>query len=205
MRRLAGCRKAGERAQSLAKPALSVAATFLCLLLPIESFGQQAGSPTESQVKAVYLYNFGKFVRWQVNAASAGNSFDICVMGKNPFGTVLESTVAGESINGKGINVRNVAGVQEASECKILFISSSEAGRIKAILAGVRHISALTVSDIPDFNSRGGMIEFVNLQGRIRFQVNMAPMGEAGLAVSSELLKVAIKVTGAEHAGEVER
>jgi hypothetical protein len=195
--RFARCSECRVRAARLIW--LLITVLLFGFLLP-ESFGQQAPAPTEPQIKAVYLYNFGKFVRWQVNAASAGNSFDICVVGKNPFGTVLDSTVAGESIDGKSITVRNIAGMQDAGLCKILFISSSEASRLKTILSACRHISALTVSDIPGFAARGGMIGFVSLEGRVRFEVNVSPMSDAGLTVSSELLKVATKVMGA---GEV--
>jgi hypothetical protein len=211
-----GQRSAGWELRTDAKAVISLlgfARRFFCIFAPVLFFcfsslpdsAQSTSGPTESQIKAVYLYNFGKFIRWQPNAANGGNSFDICVIGKNPFGTLLESTIAGESVDGKTIVARNIAGMQDAGQCRILFVSSSEAGRLKGILAGARHLNALTVSDIPDFTLHGGMIEFVNQEGRVRFQVNVAPMSDAGLSVSSELLKVAIKVTGAEHLGEIGR
>lgn len=154
----------------------------------------QTGHPTGSQVKAAYLFNFGKFVRWPVNPLAGGDAFEICVLGKNPFGAVLQATVEGESIDGKTIIARNLPSIEDAGHCRILFISSSEEGRLSSILSVIRHLHTLTVSDIPAFSQRGGMIEFVSQQDRIRFAVNMAPMSEAGLTVSSELLKVATKV-----------
>ncbi len=206
MRRLARHPKQVIHTDRAIRVALCVVATVLAfLVLPPHCRAQDAPLPTELQIKAVYLYNFGKFVRWQVNAASGRNSFDICVIGKNPFAGALESTVAGESIDGKSIVIRNIVGMQEASQCRILFISSSEAGRLKPILIAARHLSALTVSDISGFAQRGGMIEFVNQEGRVRFEVNVAPMGESGLTVSSELLKVATRVIGNDHVGEIGR
>lgn len=202
MRRLAKYPTPGGRAVRAIRKTLCILAPLLCFFVFSLGFGQQVAPPTEPQIKAVYLYNFGKFVRWQINAASGGNSFDICVIGKNPFGGLLESTVAGESMDGKAIVVRNIAGMQESGQCRILFISSSEAGRLKAILGATRHQNALTVSDIPGFAMHGGMIEFVNQEGRVRFQVNVAPMSDAGLSVSSELLKVATRVIGVGRAGE---
>lgn len=206
MRRLARYPTQKIHADRAIRAALCVAATVLAfLVIPPGCGAQEAPRPTEFQIKAVYLYNFGKFIRWQGNAAGGGNSFDICVIGKNPFSGALASTVAGESIDGKSIVMRNIAGMQEASQCRILFISSSEAGRLKAILIAARHLSALTVSDIPGFAPRGGMIGFVNQEGRVRFEVNVAPMGESGLTVSSELLKVATRVIGTDHPGEIGR
>ncbi len=206
MRRVARYPKQEIHTDRAIRGALCIVATFLAILvLPPHCGAQDAPLPTESQIKAVYLYNFGKFVRWQVNAASGGNSFDICVIGRNPFSGALASTVAGESIDGKPIVMRNIAGMQEASQCRILFISSSEAGRLKAILIAARHLSALTVSDISGFAPRGGMIGFVSQEGRVRFEVNVAPMGESGLTVSSELLKVATRVIGTDRPGEIGR
>src|SRR5579871_223360 len=156
----------------------------------------QQGRATESQIKAVYLYNFGKFVRWHSSSTGA-ESFDICIIGQNSFGSVLEATVAGEHIDGNNIVVRNITSTQEAGHCKILFVSSSESQRLKALLTAVRQPNLLTVSDIPDFAERGGMIGLVNEEGRIRFEVNLAAVNDSRLTVSSELLKVAVRVLGA--------
>jgi hypothetical protein len=55
----------------------------------------------------------------------------------------------------------------------------------------------LTVSDASGFADRGGMIQFVLQSGKVRFEVNLAPASQAGLAFSSELLKVAVEVKAA--------
>jgi YfiR/HmsC-like len=154
----------------------------------------QGPHPTEPQVKAAYLYNFGKFVRWESDPSANTNEREICVFGKDPFGPVLDSTVAGESIDGKKITVRRPANIQDAAQCNILFISSSEEGRIDQILAAARRSGTLTVSDIPHFAEHGGIIEFVMQQDKIRFEVNRRAAEQSHLALSSELLKVAIKV-----------
>ena len=49
------------------------------------------------------------------------------------------------------------------------------------------------------------MIELVSQEGRVRFEVNLAAAGNAGLTVSSELLKVAVKVIGTNQTGETGR
>jgi YfiR/HmsC-like len=149
--------------------------------------------PTASQVKAAYLFNFGKFVRWQVDHAGA-DSLDICVLGKDPFGGVLDSTVAGESIDGRKIRVQRLAKVQDAARCSILYVSLSEESRMDAILNAVQPFALLTVSDIPHFAEHGGMIEFVVQQGKIRFEVNRTAAEESHVVLSSELLKVASRV-----------
>src|ERR1700685_4603397 len=49
----------------------------------------QQSKPAEYQVKAVYLYNFSKFVEWPATAEKE-NSFAICILGRDPFGPALD-------------------------------------------------------------------------------------------------------------------
>lgn len=157
--------------------------------------------PTEAQLKAAFLFNFGRYVTWPT---VAGDSFSICVVGRDPFGSALDSIVAGEKLAGKPATVRRVEGAQEASACQIVFISSSEESRLQSTLAALsKSGNALTVSDIPDFVQRGGMIQFVDEGNRVRFLVNLAAAKRAGLALSSELLKVAKVVNQDDGRGAV--
>ncbi|MDP9161971.1 MAG: YfiR family protein [Acidobacteriota bacterium] len=175
---------------------------LLVFLLVFVSNYSTAQPPNEYQVKAAYLFNFGKFVRWQSNPPlSADLPFSICVLGQNPFGQALDTTVAGEMLNGRKVRTRRLANIQDGADCQIIFISASEDGRLKAILAGASRLSALTVSDIPHFAERGGMIELLTQDERVRFAVNLATTEEAGLALSSDLLKVATKVIGGKALG----
>jgi hypothetical protein len=190
------------------RPALHIFVYAFVLLLchwlhPLYCGAQQTRA-TDAQIKAAYLYNFGKFVRWQP-AASSSESFDICVLGKNPFGSALTTTVSGEKIDGKTIVVKYVSNTSDAARCRILFIGSSEEGRLKSVLATARQWNLLTVSDIHGFAQRGGMIELMNQEDRVRFAVNVTATSEAGLSVSSELLKVATKVIGTHQAKEIDK
>src|SRR3954463_16078655 len=78
------------------------ALAILLVVACCELLSAQARKPTEYEVKAAYLYNFGKFVRWPATVTpAAGEGFFMCVLGRNPFGSSLDSTVSGESIDGK--------------------------------------------------------------------------------------------------------
>jgi hypothetical protein len=169
-------------------------AALVCFLLAASGLHAQRSSPGEYEVKAAYLYNFGKFVQWPSNAPADGNSFPICVLGRDPFGETLDSTTLGESINTKKIVIKRIASAQEAAGCRILFISSSEEGRLREILRALGSTSVLTVSELPHFTRDGGMVQFVMEANRVRFEVNLAVAESASLVLSSQLLKVATTV-----------
>src|SRR6266403_5629079 len=92
----------------------------LALFVTTSLFAQQP-KPNEYQVKATYLYNFGRFVKWPGTVpVSKGDSFPVCVLGRDPFGPILDSTLAGETLNDKPVALRRISKPQEAGECRIL-------------------------------------------------------------------------------------
>jgi YfiR/HmsC-like len=172
------------------------------LLLPGHLCAQR-DKPTEYQVKATYLYHFTQFVQWPPPAApGTDETFAICVLGQDPFQAALDAVLAGESVYGKSVVATRLATPQEAAGCRILFISSSEAEQLERILASIAKTGVLTVSDMPYFTQRGGMIQFTTEGNRIRFAVNLTSATDAGLTLSSELLKLAVSVRRAPHPGD---
>jgi hypothetical protein len=171
---------------------LAAAAIGCGLVSPAQMQGQHA-KPTEYDVKAAYLYNFSRFTEWPATIPQSGaDSFDICVLGENPFGTALATVVANETVAGKRVIAKQIPLPEDAMNCRVLFISSSEDKRLKQILASLTTASVLTVSDLPHFTQRGGMVQFVLEDNRVRFEVNSASAARARLTLSSELLKLAV-------------
>jgi len=174
-------------------PAFAIACFFVLMPGTMFRVAAQDPKPTEYQVKAAYLSNFGRFVDAWGSAAkpSVEEAFSICVLGKDPFGSSLDIAVKGESIAGVTVAVKRISQPPEVQGCRVLFISSSEQGQLSAILSALANAPVLTVADIPDFVKRGGMIQFVLDGNRVRFEIDMAAAGRAGLTLSSDLLKVA--------------
>jgi len=173
------------------------------MLIGHPSIEAQHAKPSEYDVKATYLYNFLRFVEWPAGVVEGqSDSFAICVLGQDPFGPSLNAAVAQETIAGKNVVVKQISAAEAAIKCRVLFISSSEGKRLKQILAGLGAASVLTVSDLPRFTEHGGMVQFVLEGNRVRFEVNSATAERAGLTLSSELLKVAVKVRKSVQLGD---
>jgi hypothetical protein len=174
---------------------LLIAVAAACAFLVIPALHAQNPRPTDYEVKSAYLYNFGRFVEWpEKAAANQGGRFTVCVFGQDPFGPSLDATLAGETIAGKTVVAKRISSAQESGNCQILYLSLTEASRLNKIIAELDRKSVLTVSDMPQFVSSGGMIQFVLEGKKVRFEVNLTAAQRAGLTLSSELLKVAIAV-----------
>ena len=148
-------------------------------------------------VEAAYLYNFGKFVRWPDSAGP----MVICIAGPEPFHQAVVRLVEGERIDGRAVQVRVVESREGLSACSILFVETAQSQHVASYVAATSGRPVLTVSDAPDFLDRGGIIQFVLDGDHVRFAVNLTAASRNGLALSSELLKVAVRVTGGPAKG----
>lgn len=151
------------------------------------------GRPSAADVKAAYLFNFGKFVRWPAPASS----FEVCIVGRDDIAPVLSTITAKERIDGAPVRVRQFERAADARGCEIVFLGASESAHLEQDLSALAGSNALTVGDSPAFLDRGGMIQFVLDNKRVRFAVNLDAVKRTHLELSSELLRVAAAVTGA--------
>lgn len=164
-----------------------------CLSALCQSQDKAAFTPYD--VEAAYLYNFGKFIQWPSTTDANSQPFSICILGQDNLGNKLDDIVAGETIQGRRIVASHVSSVEAADQCQIVFIGRSEDARLGKDLEVLGKKPVLTVSSVPGFLERGGIIQFVIQNNKVRFTVNLPAARQAGLALSSELLKVAVSVT----------
>lgn len=171
------------------------ACVALCAIAAgVTTLDAQPSRLTAAQIKAAYLYSFGKFVSWPADAPETMGAFPICVLGSDPFGRDLDEVLRSATVSGRPALPRRLSDARDAGACRVLFVSASEEARVRAVLAQLEHAPVLTVSDLPDFTARGGMIGFVADGNRIRFSINLTSAQAAGLTLSSDLLRVAMAV-----------
>jgi hypothetical protein len=160
--------------------------TALCAL-PCSGLAQKL--QPEAEVKAAFVYNFGKFVDWP--AMDPGErSFAICVLGRADAFQKAVMTLAGKQVQGRTVAIRSVRRAEDAADCRIAVVGESEARRVDSILAALDRQPVLTVSDIEGFAAAGGMLGLVLADERVAFEVNTAAARRAGLRLSAQLIEL---------------
>ena len=172
-----------------------VAVVAAGLMSVSEAAASQPAPAIESDIKAAFLYNFAKYVSLPRAALAPGDPFRICVIADPDFVKRLDAIVAGESIDGHKVAREIPDGPAHIRRCQVLFVSARDFDRVRGVIAAAQGAPVLTVSDAPEFLARGGAIEFVREEDRIRFDVNLPEAQKSGLSISSRLLRVARRVT----------
>lgn len=170
---------------------VAAAAVALALLAWVRPVLSQ--EPLEDEVKAVFLFNFAKYVDWpQAQQQGSSATIRICVPANPSFLAVVRAAVRNEVVNGRPLTAIGLDGLDAARECDILYVGRSGTLDAAAWIAAVRGHQVLTVGE-------GGLMEglviaFVRDQDRLRFDINRAAAARQHLNISSRLLGLARRV-----------
>jgi hypothetical protein len=165
----------------------------LALSLILSATPAPAQALLEQEVKATYLYKLAPYVSWP---ADPGASFNICVVGTDPFGDVLDRAVAGVEVARRPIMVRRVAVANRDAPCQIAYLGGSSAQSVKEALRLLQGAPVLTVTEGP---ASPGIVDFEVMAGRVRFHIDDEMASQSGLTISSKLLGLALSVKPRTH------
>lgn len=183
------CRRLGTGRRSRGAFALAFA---LALVLRGPASASADEPSAEERIKAAILFKLTQFVEWPEahDSGCAEGTFQVCVFASATAQAAI-AELAGKSVGPRSLTV--VAGIEHArTDCCSLMYFSPSADSLEAVLTQ----GVLTVSDEEGFCERGGIVELVRKRNKLRFRINLEAAEQAGLRLSSQLLKVADIVKG---------
>lgn len=158
----------------------------------------QVAAVAEHQVKAAYLYKFLDFVEWPAAAFDGPKSpFVIGVAGADALADELDALVARRRVESRPVQARRLRPGEAASGLHVLFVGRGAGARAATWLAATARQPVLTVTEVDDALPAGSTINFVMLDKRVRFDVDLRSAEARELKISSRLLGVARRVEGA--------
>lgn len=145
----------------------------------------------EYKIKTAFLFNFAKFIDWPPNPFSGpSNEFIIGIIAPPeilPTAKMLQN----KNVKGAPVKILFFESLTEISPCHMLFIGINDEEILESVIDRFRHIPVLTVANAAGFASKGGVINFINVDNTIRFEINPEVAEEKKLKISSKLLSLA--------------
>ncbi len=191
--RSARSRARARRAASWLRPGPALLlAGLLASLLP-----KAAAAEAEDEVKAAFLFNFARYVEWPATAfANESAPIRLCLIAGSPFEQVVRETVSGRSVGSRPVAVEKVPDLDAAATCHLLFLDDGGTWPAPRVAERLATLAVFTISDEPGFAADGGIANFVLVDSKIRFEINPSAARQAGLKISSSLLRLAKLVGG---------
>lgn len=172
----------------------AVGLALFCALVAVPQPASEGDNEfSEYDIKAAFLVNFAKYVEWPEEAFPEPDSpFKIGILGANPFGDTLARLAGGQKLDGRKMVVEQSDDVKELLTCQIVFIPGTDRKSTPADLEALKKLPVLTVGEQEGFVVKGGIINFVVVETKIKFEINVKIADQADLKVSPRLLKLAV-------------
>jgi YfiR/HmsC-like len=152
----------------------------------------QTEKEIEYKLKAVYILNFLQFTEWPDSIFENNNApITVAILGKDPFGKIIDETVKDEKIGGHPILIKRFEDLTGIDSCRVVFICLSKRETYKSILKLIDGFPTLTISSITGFADEGGDIGFYIEDNKLRFAVNLQSLNKSDIKISSKLLRLA--------------
>lgn len=147
----------------------------------------------EAKIKAAYLYQFIRYVRWPRNAfANADSPILVGSIGGDPVNPYLSAIANSRSAGKRGLAYRPISNIAEAKACHILFVSDrADRKTVESIIRNLGNEPVLLVGETPSFLNSGGIISFTVVNNNVRLQLSMKSAANHQLKISSQLAKLA--------------
>jgi hypothetical protein len=153
----------------------------------------QAAQFSVDAVKAAYLFRFAQYVEWP-DSAPHDAPFVIAVSGADEVAVHLERLLPGMTVHGRQAVVRRVTRTQELDGVHILFIGANAFGRTRALRARAIEKPILIVTENENGLDGGAVINFIEVERNLRFEISLNAADRSKLRVNSALLSVAARV-----------
>ena len=146
----------------------------------------------KEKYQSLFIYNFTKYIKWP--DSYNGDNFVIGVIGSSDIHAALNSMANSKkkTAAGKNIVVKKFNSLGEIDDCNILFVSQDVAGDLGQIDSNTAAKPVLIITDSPGLATQGSVINFIEKDGKIKFELNEAKASSRGLVVSGSLTSLAI-------------
>lgn len=162
----------------------------LFLLIICFAFQPQGGYDTTTKIKAVFMYNFSKYIEWPSDYTS-GN-FIIGIYGKSPLYDELVTMSQRKKAGNQDFEIKKINSVNEISKCHIIYMAPEKSFDLDNVIKQTKNYSTLIVGEKEGLAQKGTGINFVIRENKQKFELNVNNIEKKKLKVSSNLEALAI-------------
>lgn len=161
----------------------------LFLLIAIITFSNLRAHSQAGKFQAVFIFNFYKQMDWPSDYK--GSDFVIGVLGTSDVTPMLEKLTVSKS--GKtNFVISKFNSSSSITKCNMIFIPASQSDQFSVVQKKLAGTSTLIITEKPGLGGKGAAINFVEINDRLKFELNVSAISKARIQVSDMLKSLAI-------------
>ena len=143
------------------------------------------------------MYNFARFTEWPTDAfVSESAALVIGVAGDEVLRRNVDNVIRGKFAGIRALKTRQVKNPNDMASIQMLYIGGTAASRAEEFVQALNGGPVLTVGEVDGFVDKGGMINFLIADNRLRFEIGWDATEQSRLKVSSRVLTLAKTLHG---------
>jgi hypothetical protein len=164
------------------------------LVLAGGAVAEESAAQRTARVKAAFLLNISRYVEWPPQAFQGHESeLRLCLLREDPFGGAIE-TIQGKYVGPRALKVQAIHSLEAAAGCNLLFVPAGQLAWFRQQPAQAAN-PLLTVTDLSQEPEGGpghgvAMIALIRVETRIGLEIHLERARQAGLKLSSDLLRL---------------
>lgn len=136
----------------------------------------------------VFFYSFTKYVEWPLNYRSG--DFIIGVYGQSEITPLLQEMAEIKKVGEEKIVIKTIDNNNLKQKINMIFIPNEHINNFTIIKKQLENKPTLIITESANMANNGSMINFKDVEGKLRFEVNTKEISQAGLKVSQELVRL---------------
>jgi hypothetical protein len=148
---------------------------------------QENSEGKEYALKAAFLYRFIDYVNWK--DYTKNQTFKIAILEESPITNSLL-----DMPKTRKIDIKEYKNLNEISLCNILFVPYNSTIPIETIISKFSGKPVLIVTERDGYGKKGAQMNFIIVENKLKFEVNLKAINKSGIGISSFLLQHAIIV-----------
>jgi hypothetical protein len=166
---------------------------YLLLVTSVLNIDRAFAQTDDYRIHSVFIYNFTKYFNWKNDA---GSEFTIGVLGSTALKAELEKRFETKPfINDKRVVIKEFRSVDNITGgCQMLIIPAMQSGKLDDVLAKLNGKNTLVITDKEGLGKKGSGINFIKVDGKLRFELNRAALQKNNILASSEIEKLSILI-----------
>jgi hypothetical protein len=156
--------------------------------------GIDKAEEANAKIKAIYIYNFTKYVEWPVNYKE-GN-FVVGVLGNNtPLINELSKMAVSKTVGTQKFEIKNITtNTQDVAKCHLVYILSDNSSQLNEVISQLKGKSALIVTDKSGLATKGAGINFFVDGSKQKIELNRLNIEKYKLKVAATLVEMSVQV-----------
>jgi hypothetical protein len=151
----------------------------------------QAGAQSQEKAYAVLMLNFIKGIQWPGNEGT--DKFVLGVLEYPPLVAELNAAIKSGK-TGRRVEVIEFESAEDVGKCHMLFIPAYKAKQLAPLTAKLGTAPTLFVTNKMDLARKGSHINFVIVDGKLRYEINCKSIEKRGMKVATNIKGLGIIV-----------